>query len=620
MHKAGGWSWGRRRGIAGSCWARLQWRFAPQKTAITLAVLCVVAAPALVQAQRSDKLVKAATLLSRDKVHPGEKFQAAVLMDIHKGYHINSHKPSMDYLIATDLKVKPVKGLVVKATVYPKDKARKFPFSPTPLKVYEGKQPILLTVVADKTLKPGKYAIPANLRVQACSEEACYGPATVKVSIPVEVVPASVKTKAINPDVFGPKGATPKSASGAKAAATTELGKRIHKSGLLLTFVYIFLGGLALNLTPCVYPLIPITVGYFGGQSEGRPSRTFTLALFYVLGIAITYSTLGVISGMAGTLMGNLLQNPIVLLFVAAVLVALALSMFGLYEIQPPQFIRQRAQAKKGNTGALAMGLVVGIVAAPCLAPVLGWLLTYVAITRNPVMGFWMFFTLAIGMGLPYLFLGTFAGSVKSLPRSGVWMVWVKKLFGTILLGATIYVISPLLPQPIERLIFTVYLITGGLYLGWMEASGKNLAKFTVSKRMIGTLIMAAGLWVMVQNGSASPGVQWTPYDGKHVATARQQGKPVIIDFYADWCFDCRRLDSSTYADPKVVAEARRFVMLKADLTEDKDPKVGELWKSYDIQGLPTVVFLDTAGEERRDLRLTGFEAAGKFLKRMSQG
>ncbi|MBI4598180.1 MAG: sulfite exporter TauE/SafE family protein, partial [Candidatus Omnitrophica bacterium] len=207
-------------------------------------------------------------------------------------------------------------------------------------------------------------------------------------------------------------------------------------------FLFAFLGGLALNLTPCVYPLIPITISFFAGQAQQRVARTALLAVCYVLGLAITYSTLGLVASLTGGMLGATLQQPWVPVFVAMVMVALGLSLCGLFEFRIPAALTSRlGVARTGAVGALIMGLTVGIIAAPCIGPFVLGMLLYVGQLGRPVVGFWLFFALALGLGLPYLFLGIFAGQLHRLPRSGAWLTWVKQALGCVLFGVALYLV-----------------------------------------------------------------------------------------------------------------------------------------------------------------------------------
>src|SRR6185437_234458 len=213
--------------------------------------------------------------------------------------------------------------------------------------------------------------------------------------------------------------------------------------GLLL----ILFGGLALNLTPCVYPLIGVTIAYFGNEGGGN-ARLLGLALLYVFGIAITFSILGVAAALSGGLFGAALQNPFVLGAIALMLFALAASSFGLFSLQPPQWMMRRVGvARPGFIGALLMGLGMGVVAAPCIGPIVLGLLLAVERSRDPFFGVALFFTLAIGMGLPYIGLALAAGSIRRLPRAGEWLGWVEQLFGFILAGLALYFLDPVVPN-----------------------------------------------------------------------------------------------------------------------------------------------------------------------------
>jgi len=234
---------------------------------------------------------------------------------------------------------------------------------------------------------------------------------------------------------------------------TTEESKApgpLYGWAMILTLLGIFTGGMALNLTPCVYPMIPITVSYFGGQvakGGGGRGRLVMHGLCYMLGLALTNSLLGVVASLTGGLMGAMLQNPIVLLVVAGVLVFFATSLFGLWEMRLPSGLTQAAaKSYTGYLGTLFMGATLGVVAAPCIGPFVLGLLTWVAGMGSPWLGFVVFFTLSLGLGLPLFVLAMFSGQLEKLPRSGGWMVWVRKLMGWVLIGMAAHFIRPILP------------------------------------------------------------------------------------------------------------------------------------------------------------------------------
>jgi thiol:disulfide interchange protein DsbD len=579
-----------------------------------IVIAFLLAVFAFAQDAPPSQIIQVQGLTSLDKVYPGSSFELAVVVDIAPGWHINSHNPLDEFLVPSEVVFDEKEGITFGEVIYPEPILQKLAFSENDLSVYEGRIVFGMRAALDSGFPLGAAILSGRLLYQACSDQSCLPPAEVSFEIPVQVVGLSEPVNAINREIFSQIdfGSTE-----APVPEQGELGQFIQERGMIVSFFFIFLGGLALNLTPCIYPLIPITVSYFGGQSQGKSGKTFVLALFYVLGIATTYSVLGVIAASTGSVLGAALQNPLALIFVAGVLVALALSMFGLYEIRLPSFLaRFGGTGKKGYGGALFMGLTVGIVAAPCIGPFVLGLLTYVAAIGNPFLGFWMFFTLALGLGVPFLVLGTFSGSINRLPRSGVWMVWVKKIFGLILIGMAVYFLRTLIPEALYRFLLPVLALIAGVYLGWIEKSQAVTKAFRWIRNTAGVLFVALSIWLFIPKAEAET-IQWQPYSEEFLTEAYQAGKPVIIDFTADWCLPCKELDKDTFSDPEVIKLSQSFIRIKADLTMSEDSSVRNLREKFGIVGVPTVVFIAPEGEEIKELRVTGFIEAGEFLERM---
>ncbi|MBI4436055.1 MAG: redoxin domain-containing protein [Candidatus Omnitrophica bacterium] len=386
------------------------------------------------------------------------------------------------------------------------------------------------------------------------------------------------------------------------------------------TFAGLFLMGLALNLTPCVYPMISVTVSLFGGRGQTKFSSALLRAVVYVFGIAVMYSSLGLVAAFTGGLFGALLQNRWVLGGIALLLFLLALSTFGVFRLQPPSSLLNKLSRKQmpGLFGLFFSGVVVGIFAAPCIGPPVVALLTYVGTRGDPLFGFWALFVLSLGLGSPYIVLGTFSGLLKKLPKSGIWLVWIEKIFGVILLVvASFYFSLGFAPQFIPW-ILPASLTLGGIYLGFLEGSGKDRPVFPWIKKGIGTCLIASSLFL-----TAAPvtppkeTVEWEPFRMERLAEAKEAGEPVIIDFYAEWCIPCLEFERFTYTHPKVIQELEPFVRLKADLTYMEDPRTKVIVDKFGIVALPNIVFLGPDGREIKESRILGFMPAPEFVKRI---
>jgi thiol:disulfide interchange protein DsbD len=330
---------------------------------------------------------------------------------------------------------------------------------------------------------------------------------------------------------------------------------------------------------------------------------------------------MGLIAALTGGVFGSLLQSPIVVGILVLIFIALAMSMFGVYEIRIPQSLANMgAKNRQGYIGTFVMGLTVGFIAAPCIGPLVLSLLVYVGQIGNPLLGFIMFFVLSLGLGVPYVFLAIFSSSITKLPRSGEWMEGVKVIFGLMMLGLALYTAQPLMSAKLYETIFPVFLILAGAYLILVDRKAINAVTFTRVKYLIAIVGIVWGAMNLHLGGEQQ--LAAGKYDWQMLQTQKQidesvskAGMPTIIDFYADWCAQCKELDKYTYVDPKIIELSKKFNNIKVDLTKgDK-----EIEGKFKIQGLPVVAFIDKSGKEMEKLRVTGFLKPDEFIKVMEK-
>lgn len=569
--------------------------------------------------------------LSHELVPAGTNFRAAIMIRLDKGWHINAHRPTLDYLIGTEISLRERSGISLLSTRYPEPHERDFGFADRAIAVYEGDVPLLATFGVPDTLEAGEYILRGNLRAQACKGQICLSPANLALRIPVRVgardaeavdanadFVASVASDAVVPGRSA-AGTAASSAEEVPAGRAGDIAAMFERQGSFWAFIGIFFIGLALNLTPCVYPMLSVTVSLFGGEN-GREgvARSFSMASAYVLGIALMYSVLGVAAAYTGSLFGSWLQSPWVTGGIGVLVLGLALSMFGLYELRPPRRMQQKLGGMGGTAGAVGhflSGLAVGVFAAPCIGPPVVALLAFVGSQGDPLFGFVAFFVLSLGLGLPYLLLGTFSGLLAELPRSGNWMVWVKKVFGVVLIGvAAFYLALALYPAYAVHTV-PVVLLGGGIYLGFLEDTESGGGAFRYLKWGVGAAGIAAGL-LLVQN-LWKPAMEWEPYSPRKLERARAADQSVMLDFHADWCIPCHEMEHRTFTDPEVRAASSGFNKLKVDLTNYESRRSRKLREKYDIRSVPTIVFIGEDGREVKEARITGFTGPEAFVEKM---
>jgi thioredoxin:protein disulfide reductase len=574
----------------------------------TFALVLLFGIGAYAQSPKPNELLR----ITGAKIEPGLKAGGdsalKVEAEVIDGWHVNSSKPFSDDYIPTRMGVNAPVSITVGTIKYPAAQTLTLEFAPDDkLSVYSGKLAFEAPLKAggDFAPKPGDTIV-ITIDYQGCNNTQCLRPASVTRTI--DISPAAT-AGGVTSAAAGSRGLF----GGPRGSDDAEPGgiERIFiNHGFVLGFLAVLLGGLALNLTPCVYPLIGVTIAYFGNQGGG-PRRVLILAIAYVLGIAMMFSAVGVAVAMSGGLFGAALQNPWVLSALAALLVMLAGSSFGLFTIQPPHWMMQRAgAARPGYAGSFLMGLGMGVIAAPCIGPIVLGLLLMVERSANPYFGFALFFTLAVGLGLPYIALAMAAGSIRHLPRSGEWLAWIEQLFGFVLLGLALYFLDPISPNHLMTRILPFYAAGVGIFLGFVTPAGRNWRPFFVLRSTLGIVAVGALVWLLIPR-AAPPALKFQPYDPGVLASAAGLRKPVLIDFSADWCIPCREMERSTFIDPNVVNEASRFIRLRANLTA-QDKTNDELTHQFDIQGVPTTLLIDSNGKVSK--RKVGYIGPKEFF------
>jgi thiol:disulfide interchange protein DsbD len=481
---------------------------------------------------------------------------------------------------------------------------------------------VLAQLLVEAEAEPGQRLAQGSLTMPLAQGQ----PLKVDFSLPLTILAAGEWPQITSPQMLTrlglelelPDPAVPAAAKEAQPKGSSALPDDPfggHEFWWLLLIV--FAGGLGLNLTPCVYPLLPITASYFGGRAEGSRARLAMSVLAYWAGMAVMYSSLGVFVSLSGGMLGAALTHPQVTLALSGVMLVLALSMFDVWELRMPAGLTRLGSAnRQGVGGAFFMGLTLGILAAPCIGPFVLGLIAHVASVGRVPYGLAVFLALSLGLGLPLTVLAFFSGSLTRLPGAGAWMIWARRFFGVVLALMAVHLARPVIGDTAWRWAMVALGAASAIYLGFFEKSGKSaLPPFKKAFGVAG--VLTAGLLWWLTLPAPMEHLVWRPFTPTALIEAAQAGKPAVVDFSASWCPPCRQLDAETFFDVRVRAALKDFDPIKVDVTNDPGPEARDLMRKWRVRGVPTVAFLDRSGKMIPELTLVGFEDPDEFLSRL---
>jgi thiol:disulfide interchange protein DsbD len=413
--------------------------------------------------------------------------------------------------------------------------------------------------------------------------------------------------------------------------------KALQKGPIFAGFAAL-LGGLLTAATPCVYPMIAITVSIFGAREATSRRQAMLLSTSFVLGIMALFTPMLVGAALTGSLFGSLLSSKVVILFIVAVFAAMAASMFGAFDMVLPEGVMQRVSTVGGigYGGAFLLGLVSGIVAAPCTGPVLTGIILWIGQSHDVVLGSVVGAMFSLGLGIPFWLVGTFA---MALPKGGKWMLGIKSFFGIVMSVAALYFLKNAFPvmkslarhdskfMLIMLAFVAVGLALGAVHLAWDD--GGAFIKFRKALGIVVSTVAAFLLWTsfdlpketqeaIIADIKPEQILAWEHSEQEASNRAKAEKRPLMVDFTADWCGACKELSKHTFSDPRVMAQATKakFIAVKIDATNDEDPQVDAVKSKYKVVGLPTVVIYDSTGKERK--RFNEFVEPEPFLAAIS--
>lgn len=517
-------------------------------------------------------------------------------------------------------------------------------------KVFENSPAIRIKLTKSADLI-GSQTIGVKLSYQGCSSAGlCYEPMETTLNIPLNADKLISDSTASSPLLKAPaaKSVSAESVAPQKEVKTSETDQiaNVIEGGSIWFIIFSFFGfGLLLALTPCVFPMIPIISSVIMAQGTGLGTkRAFWLSVVYVLSMAVAYTIAGILAGLFGANLQAAFQTPWIITLFALIFVVLAMSMFDLFELQIPNAIQSKitkiSGSQSGVIGIAIMGFLSALIVGPCVAAPLAGALIYIGQTGDAFLGGVALFSLSIGMGIPLIAIGTSAG--KFMPRPGVWMDNIKSIFGVMLIGISIWMISRILDENISMMLWGSLAVFVAINIGALEQiRGRCIRCQRANKKALGIIILLYGMslllggmagatnalhpldpflpakgGVAVTQESHKQFVKITSLEELDAILAENKGKKVLVDFYADWCTACKEFESKTFSDETVKTAMDQYVLVQVDLTANDDAAKA-ISSKFGIFGPPAILFFDETGTRQKSADIVGFKEPQEFIKHL---
>ncbi len=538
--------------------------------------------------------------LSKDRFPAGSNGKIAIACKVKEGYHITD--PSLGLF---KVEFPEIEFFIFSEPEYPEPEPYKDTFIYRDLKIFAD-------FAVSKDAKPGEIPVEIKFRYQLCEEEPqerCLLPSLKKINISIPVAPEGSSFKYINKEIFKDR---------------IKIKPEID-SFSVFSIITVFFSGILTGLTPCVYPLYALVIAFVGGTGIKGRIDAFILSIFIIFGLSISFSLLGFVSAKTGSAMGVITRSPIFLSIVSLIFFAMALSMFGAFELKlSPSFLGKIQKKRSGIFGAFFMGVVFGLIGIPCVGPLLVSLLTFVARSQNPILGFFLLFSYALGIGIIFIPLSLFASLRTLLSSAGEISSLIKYLFGLILFGASFYFLKDAIPEKIYFLLLGISLVFLSVFAGVFRKEEEGLRGRIL--KGAGVIILIFGLFYLILSLTQfykikvplssipeNKGVEWISSLNEGMEIAKKDGKILVLDFHAKWCTVCKELDERTFSHEKVKESLKNFVLVRVDVSSGENDEL----RKFNVFGIPTVIFLDRDGNELG--RFSGFISPDKFLEEIEK-